>query len=184
MKYASLNSDPYISKHFKIHFNSLRSCFGLGCYDDFSLRFQNLNNYTCHTTWIYEVSMTFEKNIFKAKALHCKNATLINTIIIAYVWCICLFFMTFHMKSIIFETEKTLYRWYIMLISECLCIIYDTIWNFITFLKRMKIFETEKTLYLWYIMHWRHLLVFQWYNAMIYENCLDFYDVSKENQIP
>lgn len=24
-----------------------------------------------------EVSMTFEKNIFKAKALHCKNATLI-----------------------------------------------------------------------------------------------------------
>lgn len=104
--------------------------------------------------------------------------------IIAYVWCICLFFMTFHMKSIIFETEKTLYRWYIMLISECLCIIYDTVWNFITFLKRMKIFETEKTLYLWYIMHWRHLLVFQWYNAMIYENCLDFYDVSKENQIP
>lgn len=78
------------------------------------------------------------------------------------------------MKSIIFETEKTLYRWYIMLISECLCIIYDTVWNFITFLKRMKIFETEKTLYLWYTMHWRHLLVFQWYNAMIYENCLDF----------
>lgn len=52
-------------------------CFGLGCYDDFSLRFQNRNNYTCHTTWIYEVSMTFEKNIFKAEALHCKNATLI-----------------------------------------------------------------------------------------------------------
>lgn len=78
--------------------------------------------------------------------------------------------MTFHMKSIIFETEKTLYRWYIMLKSECLCIIYDTVWNFITFLKRMKIFETEKTLYLWYIMHWRHLLVFQWYNAVIYEN--------------
>lgn len=31
---------------------------------------------------------------------------------------------------------------------ECLCIIYDIVWNFIMFLKRMKIFEIEKILYL------------------------------------
>lgn len=82
MKYASLNSDPYISKYFKVHFNSLRSCCGLGCYDDFSLRFQNLNNYTCHTTWIYEVSMTFEKS--QSTSLQ-KCYTYIN-----YNYCVCM----------------------------------------------------------------------------------------------
>lgn len=64
VKYDSLNTDLYISKHFKIHFNSLRSCFCLGCYDDFDLRFQNLNNYTCTRLEYMKhilVSITFEK---------------------------------------------------------------------------------------------------------------------------